>query len=65
MTIFNAIKACPRLYSLIDEAFQTHKQIVISGRRNNAIVIAEKEKGSDRLNLPTYLFRFSLFSIYS
>ena len=43
MTILNATEARARLYALIDEASQTHRPIVITGKRNNAVLIAEDD----------------------
>ena len=43
MTIVNATEARSRLYKLIDEASQTHKPIVITGKRNNAVLLAEED----------------------
>ena len=41
MTIVNATEARSRLYSLIDEATETHEPIVITGRRGNAVLVSE------------------------
>ncbi len=43
MTIVNAAEARSRLYDLIDEASQTHEPIVITGKRNNAVLLAEED----------------------
>ena len=43
MTIVDAEEARSRLYKLIDEASQTHKPIIITGRRNNAVLLAEED----------------------
>ena len=43
MTILNATEARARLYALIDEASQTHRPIVITGKRNTAVLIAEDD----------------------
>ena len=43
MTIVDAAEARSRLYELIDEASQTHKPIIITGRRNNAVLLAEED----------------------
>ncbi|MEJ1338069.1 MAG: type II toxin-antitoxin system Phd/YefM family antitoxin, partial [Candidatus Sedimenticola sp. (ex Thyasira tokunagai)] len=37
MTILNATDARSKLYSLIDEATNTHQPIVITGKRGNAV----------------------------
>mgnify|MGYP001179560446 FL=1 len=43
MTILKATEARTRLYNLIDEAAETHQPIVITGKRNNAILISEDD----------------------
>ena len=43
MTIVDAAEARSRLYNLIDEASQTHEPIVITGKRNNAVLLAEED----------------------
>ncbi len=43
MTILNATQARSKLYSLIDETAKTHQPIVITGKRNNAILLAEQD----------------------
>ena len=43
MTTFNATEARSRLYSLIDEASQTHRPILITGKRGNAVLLAEED----------------------
>lgn len=43
MTTFNATEARSRLYNLIDEASQTHRPILITGRRGNAVLLAEED----------------------
>ena len=43
MTTFNATKARTKLYSLIDEATTTHKPITITGKRGNAVLLAEDD----------------------
>ena len=43
MTILNATEARSRLYNLIDEAAESHKPILISGKRNNAVLISEDD----------------------
>ena len=43
MTILNATEARSRLYSLIDEAADTHQPIVITGKRSNAVLISEAD----------------------
>ncbi|MCP4469918.1 MAG: type II toxin-antitoxin system Phd/YefM family antitoxin [Gammaproteobacteria bacterium] len=43
MTILNATDARSRLYSLIDEAALTHEPILITGKRNNAVLLSESD----------------------
>jgi antitoxin YefM len=43
MTILNATEARSRLYSLIDEAAETHEPIMISGKRSNAVLVSEED----------------------
>ncbi len=43
MTILNATEARSRLYSLIDEAAENHKPIVIKGKRSNAVLLSEDD----------------------
>jgi len=43
MTILNATEARSRLYSLIDEAAETHQPIVITGKRGNAVLVSEDD----------------------
>ncbi|MCU7891678.1 MAG: type II toxin-antitoxin system Phd/YefM family antitoxin [Candidatus Thiodiazotropha sp. (ex Ustalcina ferruginea)] len=43
MTTFNATEARAKLYSLIDETTQTHKPIIITGKRNNAVLLSEDD----------------------
>ena len=43
MATVNATEARSRLYNLIDEASQTHKPIVITGKRHNAVLLAEED----------------------
>jgi len=42
MTTLNVTEARSKLYSLIDEAAQTHRPIVITGKRNNAVLLSEE-----------------------
>ncbi|MCU7805636.1 MAG: type II toxin-antitoxin system Phd/YefM family antitoxin [Candidatus Thiodiazotropha sp. (ex Lucinoma borealis)] len=46
MTILNATEARSRLYSLIDEATNTHQPIVITGKRGNAVLVSEEDWNS-------------------
>ena len=43
MTTVTATKARDKLYSLIDEANQSHVPIQITGKRGNAILISEDD----------------------
>ena len=43
MTILNATEARSRLYSLIDETASSHRPIVITGKRSNAILVSEED----------------------
>ena len=46
MTTLNATEARSKLYKLIDETSETHKPIVITGKRNNADLLAEEDWNS-------------------
>ncbi len=43
MTTLNATEARSNLYSLIDEASNTHKPIRITGKRANAVLLSEED----------------------
>ncbi len=43
MTSLNATEARSKLYSLIDEAASTHRPIVITGKRGNAVLVSEED----------------------
>ena len=43
MNIVNVTEARAKLYNLIDEAASSHEPIVITGKRNNAILISEED----------------------
>lgn len=43
MTTLNATEARIKLYNLIDEAAETHKPIVITGKRHNAVLLCEDD----------------------
>lgn len=43
MTTLNATEARAKLYSLIDEVADTHKPITITGKRGNAVLLAEED----------------------
>jgi prevent-host-death family protein len=43
MEILSASKARSHLYRLIDQANEAHEPIIISGKRNNAVLVGEKD----------------------
>ncbi len=43
MPILKATEARTNLYNLIDETAESHQPIVITGKRNNAVLIAEED----------------------
>ena len=43
MTTLNATEARAKLYALIDEASTSHQPIVITGKRGNAVLLAEED----------------------
>lgn len=43
MAVINATTARSNLYTLIDQTMELHEPIVISGKRNNAVLIAEED----------------------
>lgn len=43
MTTLTASEARANLYRLLDEAAASHRPIVISGKRSNAVLIAEED----------------------
>jgi len=43
MNILKVTEARAKLYSLIDETATTHEPIVITGKRNNAVLISEDD----------------------
>ena len=43
MTILNVTEARTKLYSLIDEAVDTHQPIIITGKRGNAVLVSEED----------------------
>ena len=53
MTMINVTQARMNLYSLIDEAVQSHKPVVIAGKRGNAVLLAEEDWNS--INETLYL----------
>jgi antitoxin YefM len=46
MIVLNVTEARSKLYSLIDEASDTHQPIVIKGKRNNAVLLSEEDWNS-------------------
>lgn len=53
MTTLNATEARTKLYALIDETSASHQPIVITGKRGNAVLLAEEDWNaiSETLNL--------------
>ncbi len=43
MQIYNATEARSSLYKLIDQAADSHDPIVITGKRNNAVLLSEED----------------------
>jgi antitoxin YefM len=43
MTTLSASEARANLYRLMDQAAESHQPIVISGKRSNAVLIAEED----------------------
>lgn len=43
MAVIKATDARSDLYNLIDEAAESHQPIVITGKRNNAVLISESD----------------------
>ena len=43
MSTLNATEARSKLYALIDEAQETHKPILITGKRVNAVLVSEDD----------------------
>jgi len=43
MTTITASEARAKLYRLIDEAATSHEPLLISGKRNNAVLISEED----------------------
>ena len=43
MSTLNVTEARANLYNLIDETAETHEPILITGKRGNAILIAEED----------------------
>ncbi|MBL4774686.1 MAG: type II toxin-antitoxin system Phd/YefM family antitoxin [Mariprofundus sp.] len=53
MQIFNATEARSNLYKLIDHAATSHEPIVITGKRNNVVLLSEDDWSS--MNETLYL----------
>ncbi len=43
MTTLNTTEARSKLYNLIDETAETHKPILITSKRHNAVLLAESD----------------------
>ncbi len=43
MTTLNASEARQNLYRLLDKAAEAHEPILITGRRSNAVLVAEED----------------------
>lgn len=43
MTMLTASEARANLYRLMDQAAQSHHPILISGKRNNAVLVSEED----------------------
>lgn len=43
MTVISASRARARLYGLLDEAAESGEPIQITGRRNNAVLVSERD----------------------
>ena len=43
MAILNASEARANLYRLIDQTNESHEPVVISGKRNNAVLVSEDD----------------------
>ena len=43
MTTLNATEARSKLYALMDETSSSHQPIVITGKRGNAVLLAEED----------------------
>jgi len=46
MTTLNATEARSKLYNLIDETAEPHQPIIITGKRKNAVLLAEEDWNS-------------------
>lgn len=43
MSTLNVTEARSKLYKLIDETTETHEPIIITGKRGNAVLLAEED----------------------
>jgi len=43
MTVLNVSDARANLYRLIDQANESHEPVIISGKRNNAVLLSEDD----------------------
>jgi prevent-host-death family protein len=43
MDVINVTKARAELYRLIDETAKSHEPVIISGKRNNAVLVSEDD----------------------
>jgi len=43
MTVISATEARKRLYTLLDEAAESHDPVLIAGKRNSAVLISEED----------------------
>ena len=43
MTTLNASDARANLYRLIDQTSESHEPVIISGKRNNAVLLSEED----------------------
>ncbi len=43
MSVITATKARATLYQLVDEVAQTHKPVLITGKRANAVLLSEED----------------------
>ncbi|HRA69011.1 MAG TPA: type II toxin-antitoxin system Phd/YefM family antitoxin [Caldilinea sp.] len=43
MTTISATEARAALYTLLDDVAATHEPVLITGRRNNAVLVAEED----------------------
>ncbi len=46
MTVLTASDARSNLYRLIDQTNESHEPVIISGKRNNAVLISEEDWNS-------------------